>query len=123
MAFIGLTFVNELQVLFALKFITGEKELPTKHEMLSDAETRRKIRLDNGHSIRKMHALHQPAVAWDYLQQLCESAGLKMFPPVFHEVYEDNILSSVRHPHEYKNYNYKIIDDRTFIKETVCQSK
>lgn len=119
MAFVGLPFVSEFQVQFALKFISGEKRLPSTQEMLDDAQTQSEILLSNGQPMHRMHALHLPDTAWDYLKQLWDTAELEKLPDVAYEIYKDSILTSATRPNEFRNYNYKIIDDKTFIKESV----
>lgn len=122
MAFIGLPFVSEFQVQFALKFVTGEKRLPTKQEMLEDAQTQSLILLNKGQPMHKLHVLHLPDVAWDYLKQLWDTADLEQLPDVSYAIYKDSILTSATQSNEFRKYNYKIIDDKTFIKEIVKET-
>lgn len=117
MMFIGLSILHEMEIKFALKFLSGEKNLPSKREMFDDMQTQYQILWNKGIPKRKMHALYSAELSQDYLKQLSDAADIEKYPEVLRSIYKDNILSLISDPSGFRKYNYMVIDDKTFTKE------
>uniref|UniRef100_A0A1B0CKM6 Flavin-containing monooxygenase n=1 Tax=Lutzomyia longipalpis TaxID=7200 RepID=A0A1B0CKM6_LUTLO len=120
MAFIGIcNFViaqqmMDLQVRFALKFITGAKELPPKEEMFASEKYEITRRLKKGISLRKAHFMG--ADQGKYFEDLARIADIKPLPPVL-AVLHTEICALIRSDIlNFRKTNYRIVDDHTFEK-------
>lgn len=100
-----------------MKFISGGKKLPTKHEMLNDIQLQHQILWNKGVPKNKLHALHSPELSRDFLEQLSVAADIEKYPEVLHSIFEDNDMTFRRNLREFRKYNYIIVDDKTFNKE------
>lgn len=117
MAFIGITILHEMEVKFALKFLSGEKDLPSKREMFDDMQAQYRILWNKGIPKHKMHALYSPESSQNYLNQLSDAADIEKNPEVLCSIYEDSVMTLISDPNGYRKYNYIIIDSKTFTKE------
>ncbi|GAB0098601.1 Flavin-containing monooxygenase [Sergentomyia squamirostris] len=122
MAFIGIcNFViasqmMDLQVRFALKFITGMKDLPPKEEMFASEKYEITRRLKKGLSLRKAHFLGTDQ--GKYFEELARIADIEPLPPVFATLHTE-ICKLIRSDIiNFRRHNYKIVDDYTFDKLT-----
>lgn len=100
-----------------MKFISGAKQLPTKHEMRDDIQTQHRILWNKGVPKNKRHALHSPELSRDYLKQLSVAGDIEKYPEVLHSIFEDNDITFRRNLREFRKYNYIIVDNKTFNKE------
>ncbi|XP_031636054.1 uncharacterized protein LOC116348953 [Contarinia nasturtii] len=96
--------IIDLQVRFALKFLSSAKKLPTKAEMLKDVrnQNERKLSIED----------------WrEYVKQLSELAGIEPVSDVLLKIVQEDIAAIARNPNDYRKYRYIIIDDKRFRKE------
>ncbi|XP_031629911.1 senecionine N-oxygenase-like isoform X1 [Contarinia nasturtii] len=115
MAFIGMTgtnFIFDLQVRFALKFISGTKKLPSKSEMLKDLQDFVEDRQKKG--IPKSRYYHIGLLDKEYYEKVAQTADITKIPDVYLAICKDLFQSD---PFRYREYKYTIIDDKTFKKE------
>lgn len=98
-----------------MKFITGEKQLPSKSEMIMDMQTQTQIHLNQGYRKHRAHFFLQHEK--EYLAQLSEIADLEQISPVLLDIGLDSIKSSKVEPMEFRKYKYIIVNDNTFKKE------
>lgn len=123
MAFIGIPYVAattrmyDIQVRFALKFLTGAKKLPSKVDMLQDMRAKTQIHWNKGYPKRNTHILGPEQK--EYYDDLAETGGVANVQPVLSAMHYDSRTSLVSIPTEYRKYKYTIIDDKTFKKEKV----
>ncbi|XP_031638724.1 senecionine N-oxygenase-like [Contarinia nasturtii] len=121
MVFIGVPFtacttrVYDLQARFAMKFITGQKELPSKSEMYSDMQFQLKEHYGKGYRKRYTHYLGKEQK--EYFKQLSEIADIDNIPSVMADMHYDARATILKDPAEFRKYKYTIIDDNTFTKE------
>ncbi|XP_031638617.1 senecionine N-oxygenase-like [Contarinia nasturtii] len=93
MVFIGIvsetiSFITyDFQVQFAMKFITGEKKLPSKVEMYKEEQTQLKILYDcKEYTKRHTHNLQLPEL-YVYFKELSEMAEINNYPGNYIEMY------------------------------------
>lgn len=98
-----------------MKFITGEKKLPTKYEMIEDMHKQLQRHWDKGYRKRYTHYLGPEQM--EYFQQLVEISGVENIPAVFAAMHYDSRAALAREPEQFRKYEYTIIDDKTFTKE------
>lgn len=98
-----------------MKFLSGEKKLPSKSEMLSDMHEKLQIHWNKGY--RKHYTHYLGPEQKDYFKQLSETADIDNIPDVIAAMHFDSRATLVREPAEFRKYKYIIIDDKTFIKE------
>lgn len=103
------------QVQFAVKFITGEKKLPTESEMMADMREQNQIHWNKGFSRRKTHNLYPER---EYYKQLTDTAEIENFPDVILSLTDENARLLREEPTEFRKYKYTVIDDKTFKRET-----
>lgn len=114
---VGTTRMYDLQVRFALKFVTGVKKFPGKAEMLQDMWNKAKIQWDKGYTKRETHQLGPEQM--EYFTDLAETGDVVNMPPVLAAMHADATAAMFGMPTEYRKYKYTIIDDQTFKKEKV----
>lgn len=66
-------------MIFALKFITGAKKLPSKHEMIEEMQNEYIVRRNMGISNRKIQMLMRPDEYFNELIELAEIPYEKIF--------------------------------------------
>jgi len=121
MAFIGIPFhspnshMYDLQVRFALKFISGAKKLPSKAEMLKDMRAQTQIHWNKGYRKHQTHFLADEQR--EYFVQVAETAEIKNLPLVLSQMHFDSRVTMSKSPKDYRKYRYTIVDDKTFTKE------
>ncbi|XP_031623997.1 senecionine N-oxygenase-like [Contarinia nasturtii] len=122
MAFIGVTGITgiffDLQVQFALKFISGAKRLPSKSEMLLDMRAKTFIHWNRGFSKNKTHYLYLNEISMnEHHNQLSEIVGLEKekAPTVLRSIVLD-VYETRSKDIDYRKYKYVIIDNNTFEK-------
>lgn len=98
-----------------MKFIAGDKELPSKSEMLADMQKQTQTHWNKGYRKHYSHFLGPEQK--EYFKQLSETAEVENIPDVFADMHFDSRATMMRAPAEFRKYNYIIIDDKTFRKE------
>lgn len=121
MAFIGIpsivssTRMMDLQVRFALKYITGAKKFLSKIEMLTDMRAQVQIHWNKGYRKHQTHILAKEQQ--EYFDQLAQTADIEALPPVLAAIHFNNGAALRNDPDGFRKYKYTIIDDKTFKKE------
>lgn len=98
-----------------MKFISGEKKLPSKYDMLNDMWTQTENHWNKGYRVHYSHYLGPEQK--DYYKQLSETAGIENIPDVIGTIHWDSHDEAIRNPTGYRNFKYTILDDKTFYKE------
>lgn len=121
MAFIGIPFYlaigrsYDMQVRFALKFLSGAKALPSKETMLMDMRANTQIHWNKGYKKHQTHYMGPEQS--DYYRQLAEAADIENVPNVYSAIHFNSRQTMVTDPLNYRKYRYHIVDDKTFTKE------
>lgn len=121
MAFIGIpsitssTRMMDLQVRFALKFISGAKAFPPKNQMLTDMRAQVQIHWNKGYRKHETHILYKEQQ--EYFDQLAQTADIEALPPVLAAIHFNSVSALHDDPDGFRNYKYTIIDDKTFKRE------
>jgi dimethylaniline monooxygenase (N-oxide forming) len=120
LGFIGLPFyvcatqMFDLQARFCLKFMTNQKKLPSKDEMMNDFNDEIKERVKKG---LKKHQLHMMGPDQNkYYADLASIADIEPLKPVITKLHN---WSSLRFLDDLTNFRkdiFRIIDDETFVK-------
>lgn len=103
-----------MQVRFALKFLSGEKKLPPKIEMMKDSLAHAHAHWMNGYPKSKTHYLIP--IQANCQKQLSSIADIENIPDVYLNINYDILKSLISYPTEFRNYKYIIIDDYNFTK-------
>lgn len=98
-----------------MKFISGEKKLPSRYEMLEDQMVEAQTQWNKGYPKAKTHDIARDQKA--YQKQLSELADIKNLPDVFYAMYFDVSSGLHEQPTQFRKFRYTIIDDHTFVKE------
>lgn len=98
-----------------MKFLSGEKKLPSKSGMYSDMHIQMQLHYGKGYSKRLTHYLGPGQK--EYHRRLSEIAEIENIPDVMAGMHFDSVAFSRKAPSEFRKYKYTIIDDKTFIKE------
>lgn len=98
-----------------MKFITGEKKLPSKYEMLEDMHINLQNHYNKGYRKHYTHFLGPEQK--EYFKQLADAAGVENIPDVMADMHFDSRSTMARAPSQFRKYKYTIIDDKTFTKE------
>lgn len=98
-----------------MKFLTGEKMLPSKSKMLEDMHTQLQNHYKKGYRKRLTHYLGSEQK--EYFNQLAEIADIENVPEVMSEIHFNARTTMLREPSQYQKFKYTIIDDKTFTKE------
>lgn len=98
-----------------MKFLTGEKALPSKTEMLTDMQIELQKHRGKGYGKRYTHFLGVEQK--EYFKQLAETSGVEGIPEVIAEMHSDSRATMKNTPSQFRKYKYIIIDDKTFTKE------
>ncbi|XP_031628463.1 dimethylaniline monooxygenase [N-oxide-forming] 3-like isoform X2 [Contarinia nasturtii] len=111
----------DLQARFALKFISGLKQLPSNEKMLKDMQYQALVRLFEGYPQNRPHLLG--AGQRDYYKDLANTAEIESIPEVITDIFKDSILNS-KLLHYYRNIKYIISEDMsTFLRVTEEKSE
>lgn len=98
-----------------MKFLTGEKKLPSKSEMLKDMHIQLENHYRKGYRKRLTHFLGSEQK--EYFNQLAQMADIENIPKVMSDMHFTARTTMLKEPQQYQNYKYTIIDDKTFIRE------
>lgn len=97
-----------------MKFISGEKKLPSKYDMLNDMWTQTENHWNKGYRVHYSHYLG--AEQKEYYKQLADTANIENIPEVIGNIHWDSHFDALNNPTGYRNYKYIILDDVNFIK-------
>ncbi|XP_055387388.1 senecionine N-oxygenase-like [Condylostylus longicornis] len=120
MAFIGLPFyvcasqMMDLQARFVCKFFSGQKELPSKKEMLEDTEKEMNERWSRGYKKRQAHMMGAEQI--NYYNTLSEKAEIENLKPVITKIHNESSQRFIDDLTNFRKEVFRIIDDETFIK-------
>ncbi|XP_076659167.1 senecionine N-oxygenase [Halictus rubicundus] len=119
LALIGLPFyvcafnMFDLQVRFVLKFWNGQRDFPSKADMLREEKEELEKKLKKGLEKRHFHMLgHDQG---DYYDDLARTAGVTPLPPVLTKLHNESSMQFLDNLAHYRESRYKIIDDYNFI--------
>ncbi|XP_017125829.2 senecionine N-oxygenase [Drosophila elegans] len=121
MAFIGLPFnvipthIFDMQVRFTLKFFTGQREFPSREEMIAELEQEIGERWGCGvHNHKKAHQMGERQFV--YYNELARIAGIENIKPVIHKLMKDCGKKYIFELDTYRSNRYTIVDDDNFLK-------
>lgn len=98
-----------------MKFLSGDKKLPTKTEMLNDMNEQMQKHWNKGY--RKHYSHYLGPEQNEYFKQLSDTAEIENIPTVFSAMHFDSRTTMSRAPSQFRKYKYTVIDDNTFTKE------
>lgn len=119
MAIIGMPYyvlpqlLYDLQSQFCMKFWSGEKRLPSRADMLKDADEDFQKRLDLGWTHRQAHKIERFSV--EHHNELAEIAGVEPTPIVFQNLIFHFASASAKDFLNYRKDCYEIVDKENFI--------
>lgn len=119
MAIIGIIFNNcpfqtfDLQIRFYLKFMTGEKLLPSREIMVADTEKDMNERWQRGLSRRKAHSFGN-GYQNEYYRDLAVTADIQPIKQYVTKMYSENQRNRQKDIKTFRNYKFTIINDETF---------
>lgn len=125
MGFIGIQkFVSpnqlfDLQVRFALTFMSGRKQLPTKAEMLEDSEKENADRLLVTGSGKNITHYLGPEFLQKYFTDLATTAEIAPIKPVIAKIFALSIHNLIHETETFRNVIFKVIDDGSFTADTL----
>lgn len=98
---------------FSVKFISGQKPLPLKEEMLLDFERDLYERQMQRMEKRKMHQLGHGRVR-PYFASLSSIAEIEPVKPVYLDLYERSGYVRNNDRKNFRRYKYQVLDDYSF---------
>ncbi|XP_076280269.1 senecionine N-oxygenase [Lasioglossum baleicum] len=119
LALIGLPFyvcafsMFDLQVRFLLKFWSGQRDFPSKADMLREEKEELEKKLKQGLGKRHFHMMGYEQ--GDYYDDLARTAGVTPLPPVLTKLHNESSMRFLDNLTHYRESRYKIIDDYNFI--------
>lgn len=103
----------DLQIRFCLTFMTRQKELPPKEQMIEDTD-----REMNGRWIRKLtkRKAHSLGMGYQdkYYADLASTAGITPIKPVILRMYDENKRNQKSNFANYRHMKFTVIDDESF---------
>lgn len=100
-----------------LKFLSGEKKLPSKDQMLQDLYVQtQKIWKDRDPKCKTHHMIHSNR---DYVNQLATAGEIESIPEVILAIGEDALSELLQRPATFRNFKYTVIDGSTFARKYV----
>lgn len=120
MGFIGLPFyvcasqMFDLQTRFCVKFLSGEKELPSKEEMLRDTKEEMELRWTKGYLKRQAHMMGPEQNK--YYESLATIADIEPIRTVMTLIHNESSKRFSDDLYNFRKERYRIIDDETFVK-------
>lgn len=103
----------DLQVRFCLTFMTKQKQLPTREEMLRDTDDEMNERWKTMAKC-KSHFIGLERNT-SYCEDIAKTAGIVPLKPAVLKIFENNFAKFFENFNEFRNYHYKIIDDENFV--------
>lgn len=98
-----------------MKFLTGEKKLPSKSEMYADMQIQLQKHWGKGYGKRYTHYLGVEQK--EYFNDLAQTGEVEAIPEVMADMHFDSRATMKKAPSQFRKYKYTIIDDKTFTKE------
>ena len=96
-----------------MKFWNGEKQFPSKEEMLADELREKERRISLGLPTRQFHMMGPEQNR--YYDDLANTAGVVPLPPVLTKLHNDSSMRFLDDLVHYRQDRYKILDDENFI--------
>lgn len=119
MAIIGLPFFGigvpmyDLQVRFTLKFMSGQKSLPTTEFMLEETHQDEADRKAKGFPKKNAHYLGLEKHA-KYYEDLASTADVKRLNPVIAKIFDKTVANLFDNFNTYRSINFNVLDDENF---------
>lgn len=104
-----------IQTRFALEYLSGNKTLPTKEEMLKDMLSRIEIHMNRHQSNRSSQFFEMEHR--EYYNELTDLTDIDSPPEVITSIYLDNDAMRKGDPTTFRKYRYIVIDDIRYIKK------
>lgn len=101
-------------MLFALQYLSGNKKLPSKDEMLKDMQIQMEMHWDRFQSNRSSQ--FSELEHREYYMQLRNLTSIDIPPEVISTIYLDNDAMRKGDPNTFRKYRYIILDDIRYIK-------
>ncbi|XP_029106945.1 flavin-containing monooxygenase FMO GS-OX-like 3 [Scleropages formosus] len=98
----------DCQVRFALAVLDGTITLPSQADMEEQIERETEERIKEG---LELNQLTMKSRQWKYYQMLANMAGFKPPPPVTRSLLEEVMSQRQKHPRQYREFNYRIVND------------
>lgn len=105
--------VFDLQVQYFLKILSGEKQLPSVEDMLTDTEEYIEKRKAEGFTFKNYHTLGIGRIK-PYCDMIAALAGIPLMPPVINKMFEHTINARMESIINYRSINYHVIGDDVF---------
>lgn len=102
-----------IKVRFTLKFWKGEKQFPTKEEMLAEENREKEERTRLGLPLRQFHMMGPKQ--GDYYQDLAKTAEITSLPHVLTKLHNESSKRFLDDLVHYRQDRYKILDDENFV--------
>lgn len=103
----------DLQVRFCLTFMTKRQPLPSRDEMLKDTDNEMNERWKTMEKC-KSHFVGLERNA-SYCEDIAKTAGIVLLQPAVVKMFTENFLRFFENYNEFRNFQYKIIDDENFV--------
>jgi len=119
LAIIGLPFqvcpfqLFDLQVKFCLRFMSGQRKLPTRDEMLADTAKDMQERWSRGLATRKAHIFGQ-GIQDVYYDDLATTADIEPIKRVILGMYAESRRTREANLSNYRRIKFRILDDERF---------
>ncbi|XP_055332971.1 uncharacterized protein LOC129584702 [Paramacrobiotus metropolitanus] len=119
LAFMGLanrnlhSFVCNYQVRYYKAYLDGKFELPPASERLAEINQEHRERLAKGLPEHYAHVM--TVTQWDYIDQLCRTAGMQSYDPVVKMICESSIEEIRKSPHNFRNFRLEKLDSKSFL--------
>lgn len=110
----------DLQVRFCLTFMTAQKPLPSRDEMMADTERDMSERWKRGLPKKKAHSLGK-LYQETYFHDLAITAQVDPIKPVILKIYNEVSHHKIIDFQNYRNYNFTVIDDENFVFQKVIE--
>ncbi len=104
-----------MQARFALAYLSGEKTLPSKDEMMADMQNHINDHLERHHTNRSSQFFELEHR--DYFLELRDLTKIEIAPEVISTIYLDNDAMRKGDPTTFRKYRYIVIDDVRYIKK------
>lgn len=104
---------NLFQVQYFLKILSGEKQLPSTEDMITDTQDYIEKKKADGFTLRNYHTLGQERIK-EYYDMIASLAGIPPVQPVIAKIFKENFKARQANIRTYRSINYHIIDDDSF---------
>lgn len=104
-----------LQARFALQYLSGDKKLPSKEEMLSDMQHHIEVHMSRHQSNRSSQFFELEHR--EYFKELSDLMNIESPPEVISTIYLDNDAMRKGDPTTFRKYRYIVIDDIRYLKK------